>query len=192
MENRGSVTLVGLLAVLFTFAFFTATIAHGLLKLKEIQNRANLYLCLKKQIINTRRYIAKIGKINIAINTAFAASMLPGGEIARKTIGLLQNTQVVFHVSHVRKLMSLKYCSIKQKLSFLNGLPYQMAKGWGFKRNSRGITKIRKKRWKIFVVQGKIILQTNWQMNSALDRDSIPATKEVGLPYGNHSYGLSW
>ena len=173
---------MGLLALLFAFAFFMGAIGLGGQRVKEVKNRIAAYLCFKEQIVLTRRYIGKIGKTNIAIQAAFAVSLLPGGQTALEAISLLKTAQTVLHFSHVRKLMSSKHCSTKQKLYSLQNTPYQLRQAVVFKRKISGVTTIRRKRWSTFLKREKILLRADWTMQNSLDRDSIPRTRELGLP----------
>ena len=190
MQSRGSVTLMGLLAVLFVTTFFVASVFWGQQRLKEIENRIDAYLCFKEHIVLTRRYIGKIGKINIALKSAFMASLLPGGKIATETIHLLKKAQTTIHFSHIRRLSTLKYCSMKQKLMFIKNTPYKLTKGLIFRRKINGTTIIRRKKWKILVKKGDVLLRADWWMQSSLDVNSIPKTQEVASPWWNPSYGF--
>lgn len=187
---RGSVTLIGLLASLFAFAFFMAIVVLGQQKSREIRERMKAYLCFKEHIVETRRYIRKIGKTNMAIQTAFTASLLPGGKAAAGTIKILKSAQTAIHVAHARKLMALKHCPIKLKLQFTKKIPYQLTQTAIFKRWPNGITKIRRKTWNTLVKKGDILLRADWKMHSSLDTDSIPKTREEGLSWWRLSYGF--
>ena len=179
MFHRGNVTLSGLLAVFFVFTFFMIIVYQGQMSVMKIKKRAYIHLCLRYYMARTYRYMEKVNDINKMISVGYSLSLLPGGEMAKKSVTFFRWMQTAYHFVYVKEIMAYRFCSLKQKLYYLKNLPYQMKTRFQFKRSGMKTTIIRRKKWEMNIIQEGIFLKILWNVKSVFDTHPKLSVREI-------------
>ena len=193
--HRGSTTLTGLWAILFAFALFLATVLISQRRFQEVRERTQIYLCFQYLIVETKRHIRFISRLNKSILSSHSTSLipLPGmaalGENIRRALKALQTMN---YVSYVKKVLANDYCLWTQGTSFLQNVPYRTRGKGLLARRGDGTTVVRRERWKVFVKRGPITLEATWNLNSSLTSKPQLVTRELstGGRFWNPSFGV--
>lgn len=180
-NNRGEVSLIGLIVTIFIFTGFLISV----LKMQEtniqIKNRATTYLCFKFILKRTEQYISKMAKLNLAIagltGTKFIPLVSVESEALRKAAKISQN---ILHISYLKNLVKNHYCKLPQTSSLIINLPYQTNKMAVLKRKIDGTVPIQRKEWKIYLPSKdkKFILVGNYQLKNKFSPKPILKTWE--------------
>ncbi len=150
MNNSGHITLPACLLTFFMTCILLIMTLHSLKTYHSIKTRIGTYLCYREQNKYLSQYVSKIASLNNIIKIAYIARLIPNpttSRIADATIKAAKITQNTIHISYMKNISSSTYCSWSNKAFYLKNLPYKMVLALSFKRNSKGTTIVRKKKW---------------------------------------------
>lgn len=180
IDQKGIGTFLGLTTLLLFSSFFYFYLLLSTTQFKEIRNRKDIYLCSKKYLELTNSYTNAISKINIAfdaLNVASATGLAtPESEATRKALKL---AQAGIHVSYLKNINSIKYCSIESRAQFMLNLPYETSKAFFLETAIDGKTKVREKKWelKISKIEKGIRYKHLFYLDLLLNLESIYSCK---------------
>ena len=179
-NNRGDLSLGGMLFTLFLLAFFLYTSVNILKAHKRVKDRTYAYLCFKYQLILLKKYVANIGKLNRVIRTSFYAKTSTTPEISQAAaiaheMALQKQTET--HLHYLDQHLNNNYCQTKDAIVFTNNQPYQQ-KELLLTRNTDGTTILRRTRWIIQYYQKKILLYAHFGLESPLSTMLSISTEE--------------
>jgi hypothetical protein len=126
-NNKGSISLIGLMCTLILIAYGLINIATSLKELQVHRFRQKSYLCTKKTLKSIDTYFNYIQKSNVAIRVLYFSGFNifhPASAIAaRRARKALISVQNAYHLSFIYKLKSNKYCEVINTTKLLTSLP---------------------------------------------------------------------
>ncbi len=180
MKNKtGNIHIIGIIIIMAISSLFFIIAKQNINTLMLIKKRQQTYLCFKSFITETRKYVKTIGNLNRAIKLNYPLQYIPQTALEAKALSnILKLTQSIAHFSYMKKILANKYCASTFCASLLFSMPYQTYMGTRLKRDSLGLTKIRKKKWTIiFAPTTKANLKKSFLINAKLTLLSPLSTK---------------
>lgn len=187
LNNRGSVSIFGMLLLCFSSVAMLIFIWWALHTHHKIRARAQLYLCFKYLNYESAYYVRKMGNMNKLIHIAWEMSHFPQTAAQGKAMQLmLQLSQDAIHVSYVKKLIKNPHCNSTQSSFFLKNLPYKSHALLKLKRMFDGSSKLVQTKWKYLVWEQKfkakkspLILQSSFQVPNRYSSQVEWSSKEL-------------
>jgi hypothetical protein len=151
-SEKGNVTFIGLLFLLFLSGSFLFTMYQMKFSLQNLKVRTSTYLCLKNYINKTLTYIKVMNGINDALYLLSIGELIPATSIyANKTKPALAYSQEALFVKYKYDTMNYSYCSRTQAVALGSHSPYKRNR-LKFKREFFSkATLLKKNKWKVTI-----------------------------------------
>jgi len=151
-NERGSITLLGILFSLFIFSMLITIIYFEKKFYFSLKGRYQTYLCFKYHLVKTQKYIQTMEKLNSAINVTFPLTLNPATAAkAQAAINAFKLSQNLLHGSHLKNISFNKYCSYQQNLTSIINLPYMTSGLLVLKRTPNHLVILRKNKWNFII-----------------------------------------
>lgn len=185
-HNTGSISLMGCFLTLMFSLLLLFFVLKFKVELQEARYRRDSYLCMHYLNITTENYILDMGKLNIALRTAFAVGIISGP--AKAAFKALEVARDARHLYYLKQLIAYRFCSKEMSLHYLLNPPFKKkAGGVLVATNLDGTTLIRKNKWKMTIMKNpsgirlknSFCLESSWELSSAFFPDPVIKTREI-------------
>jgi hypothetical protein len=174
VNQKGDVNLLMVLSLLVMSGLMILLSIELKVSLDLLQKRKKLFLCARETQGEHKNYLKVMGRTNWGIKNASRVALItlfiPGlqgvASNARKVKKYLQHYQNFKLASYLKTLHSLrqKSCPIDPRM---NITPYELTTS-GYKRDSEGVAKLRKRRWDYIFIDRPYLLKMTFE-DKALD-----------------------
>lgn len=150
-NQKGFGTLLGITLLFLFSSIFYFFLLKFKIERNEINYRKNLYLCFHDYQKITNNYVSTISKLNIGI-LALEAGEVIGVTAAEAELMIegIMTTQNLYLISTMKKISSIKWCTLAESQILMLNLPYEKDLS-GFKRSIDRTTYLGEHKWEFII-----------------------------------------
>lgn len=146
-NNKGSITLFGLILLTIFSGFLLATLMVMKKEFMEAKYRKEAYLCFIYQDQTYRKYFKEMIRFNQVIATTYAAQVLPlAGQAAKVAYEAEIIARNLRHLYYLKKFLVNDYCKVIEHTNpFIRNLPFETNANIMLRTDPFGLADIKEK-----------------------------------------------